>query len=85
MAKRRLPGSVGDTDLAGTLKSASDGREARLELSLTEPTPASATLTIGQNSAAPWTLQLDVPRFAANRVLPDSTLGAACPAPRRQR
>ena len=66
---------AGARDLAGALKSTSDGRTARLELSLTEPTPLEATLTIGQSGAAPWNLQLDVPPFAADRVLPGSTLG----------
>ncbi|SFN16752.1 autotransporter secretion inner membrane protein TamB [Dokdonella immobilis] len=67
---------LGETDLAGVLKSSSDGREARLDLSLTEPTAASAAMTIGQTRTTPWTLRLDVPEFAARKLLPGSDLDA---------
>ena len=66
---------AGETDLAGVLKSSSDGKQARLELSLTQPTAAEAVVLVGQSARAPWNLQLDVPAFAATRVIPDSTLG----------
>lgn len=66
---------AGDTDLAGVLTSRSDGKQARLDLSLSKPMPASATMTIGQTATSSWNLLLDVPAFPAQAILPDSTLG----------
>ncbi|HET9033588.1 MAG TPA: translocation/assembly module TamB domain-containing protein [Dokdonella sp.] len=66
---------VGETDLAGVLKSRSDGKQTRIDLNLTKPTPASAVVTIEQTAKAAWNLQLDVPTFAAKAISPDSTLG----------
>ncbi len=66
---------VGETDFAGVLKSASDGKQARLDLDLSKPTPATAAVTVGQTAASPWTLLLDVPAFQARTLLPDSKLG----------
>lgn len=70
----RFAWRAGDTDLAGVLKSTSDGKQARLDLSLSKPTAATATATIGQTDAAPWNLVVDVPEFSAKRILADSTL-----------
>ncbi len=67
---------VGGTDLAGVINSHSDGKQARLEVTLTKPTAATATLTIAQTAAAAWNLQLEVPTFDAKKILSDSTLGA---------
>lgn len=66
---------MGDTDLAGVLKSSSDGKQARLELNLTQPTAAEAIVLIGQSASMPWNLQLDVPPFPAKQVMPESSLG----------
>ena len=66
---------AGEIDLAGVIKSHSDGKQARLDLSLTKPTAATATLTVAQNAAAAWDLLLDVPTFAAKAIVPSSTLG----------
>ena len=71
----RFAWRAGDTDLAGTLRSTSNGKQARFELALDKPTAATAVATLGQTRTAPWTLQLDVPAFAARDLLPDSTLG----------
>lgn len=65
---------IADVQLAGVLKSQSDGKNAQLQLDLTEPTPLALTLGIGQSRDAPWTLQLDAPAFDAKKILPDSTL-----------
>ncbi|MEP6882186.1 MAG: pathogenicity protein, partial [Dokdonella sp.] len=66
---------AGETDLAGVIKSHSDGKQARLEVTLTKPTAATATVTIAQTATAAWNLQLEVPTFDAKKILPDSTLG----------
>ena len=65
---------LGETDFAGVLKSRSDGSEARLDLTLSEPTAATATMTIGQTRKTPWTLRLDLPEFATRKLLPKSDL-----------
>ena len=66
---------AGEVQLAGVLKSNSDGKRAQLQLDLTEPTPASVVISVGQTRDAPWTLALDAPAFEMSRLLPDSTLG----------
>ncbi len=66
---------AGDIDLEGVLKSRSDGKQAHIDLTLTKPTPATATITIDQNTAAAWSLELDVPSFEAKKILADSALG----------
>lgn len=71
----RFEWRAGDTDLAGTLISRSDGKQARIELDLAKPVPATATITIEQDASAAWNLVLDVPAFDAKSVIPDSTLG----------
>ncbi|MBK7209572.1 MAG: translocation/assembly module TamB domain-containing protein [Xanthomonadales bacterium] len=71
----RFEWRAGDTDLAGTLTSRSNGKQARIELHLAKPTPATATVTIEQDAKATWNLVLDVPGFDAKSVIPDSTLG----------
>ncbi len=66
---------AGERELAGVLKSSSNGKQARLELGLSRPMAATAIATIGQTRTAPWTLQLDVPAFAATTIMPGSQLG----------
>lgn len=66
---------TGETDIAGALKSRSDGKQARIELHLAKPTAATATISIEQDASAAWNLVLDVPAFDAKSVIPDSTLG----------
>ncbi|MBK7013675.1 MAG: hypothetical protein IPH43_14400 [Xanthomonadales bacterium] len=72
------PGSewrAGDTDLAGTLTSRSDGKQARIELHLAKPTPATATVTIEQDAKATWNLVLDVPGSTRNQSSPTARWG----------
>ena len=70
----RFTGANGEPTWAGELDSVSAG--ARLDfIVLDQPTPASAVVTIGQTDDAPWTLRLDVAEFAAQQVMPDSSLG----------
>ena len=63
-------------EYAGTLKARGDGREARLDLALTAPTPASVVATLIQNDEFPWTARLAVPRFDPRVVQPDAGLFA---------
>lgn len=67
---------VGQTEFAGTLRSTSDGKQARLDLALNAPIAATMTASVGQTETMPWTVQLDAPTFDPKRVLPDSTLTA---------
>ncbi len=63
---------VGEVDYAGTLRSRSDGREAVLDVALAEPVIATVNATIGQSETMPWTLRLDAPSFAVERIAPDT-------------
>lgn len=67
---------VADVDYAGTLKVRGDGKQATLDLALSEPTPATVAAQLTQTQAWPWTAKVDVPRFDPKRLLKDSTLGA---------
>lgn len=67
---------AGEVQLAGVLKSRSDGKHAQLQLDLSEPTPAAIVVGIDQTHDAPWSLQLDAPAFELKKILPDSTLGS---------
>ena len=73
-AKTRFDWRSGETTWAGELDSTSDGKQARLQLRLSQPMPASAAVTLGQSGDMPWTLRLDVPEFAARQVLTDTSL-----------
>ena len=65
-----------DREIAGTLKASGDGRQAKLDLALSAPTPATITATLTQTRDFPWTAKISVPRFDPKRVQPDSTLAA---------
>ena len=67
---------VGDIDYAGTLKANGDGKQARLELNLDEPTPATVDATLTQSRELSWTAKVTVPRFDPQKVLKDSALSA---------
>ncbi|MEO7433045.1 MAG: translocation/assembly module TamB domain-containing protein [Dokdonella sp.] len=67
---------VADKDYAGTLKAKGDGKQAHLELALSEPVPANVVATLTQSRDLPWTATVDVPRFDPKRVQADSTLAA---------
>ncbi len=67
---------VAEVDYAGTLKASGDGKQARLDLVLSEPTPARIDATLTQSREFPWTAKVAVPRFDPKKVLKDSTLTA---------
>ena len=67
---------VADIDYAGTLNATGDGKQAHLELALSEPTPAAVTATLIQSHDFPWTAKVSVPRFDPRRVQKDSSLTA---------
>ncbi|HJT98073.1 MAG TPA: translocation/assembly module TamB domain-containing protein, partial [Rhodanobacteraceae bacterium] len=67
---------IADNEIAGTLKAIGDGRQAKLDLALTAPTPANAAATLTQSRDLPWTAKVTVPRFDPKRVQKDSTLSA---------
>jgi translocation and assembly module TamB len=67
---------IAQTEYAGTLKATGDGRQARLDLVLSAPTPATIAATLTQTRDMPWTAKIDVPRFDPKRVQKDSTLTA---------
>ena len=65
-----------DREIAGTLTASGDGRQAKLDLELSAPTPATIAATLTQTRDFPWTAKVSVPRFDPKRVQPDSTLAA---------
>ncbi|GAA0722113.1 translocation/assembly module TamB domain-containing protein [Dokdonella soli] len=67
---------VADVDYAGTLKANGDGRQARLDLNLSEPTPATVAAALTQSRDFPWIAKVAVPRFDPKRVQKGSTLTA---------
>lgn len=67
---------AGGQTIAGTLKANGDGRQARLDVALSEPTPATVAAVLTQSSDFPWTAKIDVPRFDPKRVQKDVALDA---------
>ncbi len=67
---------VGDTDYAGTLDAHSDGKQARLDVQLTAPTPMRLQLSLAQSGDYAWTGKLDAPRFDPKPLLGASSLTA---------
>lgn len=67
---------AGDVTVAGTLKAKGDGKQARIDLVLTEPTPATIEAVLTQSSDLPWTAKIEVPRFDPKTVQKDMTLNA---------
>lgn len=67
---------AGDVTVAGTLKGKGDGKQARLDLVLTEPTPATIEAVLTQSDEFPWTAKIEVPRFDPNTVQKDAGLNA---------
>ncbi|MEO8011958.1 MAG: translocation/assembly module TamB domain-containing protein [Dokdonella sp.] len=63
---------VGEVEYAGTLRSRSDGREVAIEVALTEPIISTVNATIGQSAPMPWTLRLEAPSFAVERIAADT-------------
>jgi len=64
-----------DQTIAGTLKAVGDGKQAKLDIALTEPTAATIAAVLTQSADLPWTAKIEVPRFDLARVQKDSTLG----------
>lgn len=67
---------AGDVTVAGTLKAKGDGKQAHLDLVLTEPTPATIQMVLTQSNEFPWTAKIEVPRFDPKTVQKDMTLNA---------
>jgi translocation and assembly module TamB len=65
-----------DQTIAGTLKAIGDGKQAKLDLSLSEPTPATVTAVLTQTADLPWTAKIDVPRFDPKHLQKDSPLAS---------
>jgi translocation and assembly module TamB len=67
---------VADSSYAGTLKATGDGKQARIDVALSEPTPANVIATLTQSRDFPWTAKISVPRFDPKRMQKESTLTA---------
>jgi translocation and assembly module TamB len=67
---------LGGNDYAGSLGAHSDGKLARLKLSMTAPTPIELQLDLTQGGSYPWTARLDAPRFDPKPLLGESSLKA---------
>jgi len=63
-----------DQTIAGTLKAIGDGKQAKLDLSLSEPTPATVAAVLTQTADLPWTAKIEVPRFDPKHLQKDSPL-----------
>lgn len=74
-AQARFDWQVGERAVAGTLSLRSESGAMRVDLSLGKPTTANLTATIAQDARNAWQLQVDVPAFPAQQVIPESTLG----------
>jgi translocation and assembly module TamB len=62
------------TQYAGTLSAQGDGRNAHLQLALTEPMLAQLQLDLDQRKNNAWTAKLDVPAFDPKPLLGSSSL-----------
>ncbi|QRN55759.1 translocation/assembly module TamB domain-containing protein [Dyella caseinilytica] len=62
------------TQYAGTLNAQSDGRNAQLQLALTEPMLGQLQLNLDQRKNNAWTAKLDVPAFDPKPLLGSSSL-----------
>jgi translocation and assembly module TamB len=67
---------IGDTTYAGGLVAHSDGRQAHVDVKLSQPMLATLALGAQQTAALPWTAKLDAPRFDPQPLLGDSSLKA---------
>ena len=62
------------TQYAGTLNAQGDGRNAQLQLALTEPMPVQLQLELDQRKNNAWTAKLDAPSFDPKPLLGSSSL-----------
>ena len=67
---------VADNEYAGRLDAQSDGKDVRLDLALSAPTPATAQISVSQAGQWPWSARIEVPRFDPQALLKDSGLSA---------
>jgi translocation and assembly module TamB len=65
---------LGDARYAGQLVASSDGKQARLDLQLTQPMVAHLQLDLGQSAQYEWQATLDAPRFDPKPLLGESAL-----------
>lgn len=65
-----------DQSIAGTLKANGDGKQAKLDLILSEPTPATIAAVLTQSNDFPWTAKIEVPSFDPKTLQKDMTLDA---------
>ncbi|WP_426688016.1 translocation/assembly module TamB domain-containing protein [Rhodanobacter ginsengiterrae] len=75
-ARATFAWKVGATEYTGSLDAHSDGKQARLDLKLTAPTPMQLQLALSQGGDYAWTGQLDAPRFDPQALLGESSLKA---------
>lgn len=61
--------TLGGTIYAGTTQASSDGRNATLRLTLSQPVAAVLTLQLTQSGDYPWTASLEAPRFDPTPLL----------------
>lgn len=67
---------AGEQTIAGTLKAVGDGKQAKLDIVLGEPTAATITAVLTQSDQFPWTAKIDVPRFDPKTLQKDVALDA---------
>lgn len=65
---------LADVDYAGRLAAHSDGKQARLDLTLSAPMAATLRLDLSQGGDDAWTARLDAPRFDPRPLLGDGAL-----------
>lgn len=74
-ADGRFNWRLGDITLSGTLNARGEGRQTHLQLTLEQPTQTRINAAMGQSAELPWTLEVEIPAFPAQRLLAESTLG----------
>ncbi|WP_233841200.1 translocation/assembly module TamB domain-containing protein [Dyella sp. 2HG41-7] len=65
---------INDTDYAGELTAQGDGRNAQLQVALTQPMAAQLQLDMSQRKNNAWKAKLDVPAFDPKPLLGNSSL-----------
>jgi translocation and assembly module TamB len=65
---------IDDTEYAGTLNAQSDGRNAQLQLALSEPMLAQLQLDLNQRKNNAWTAKLDLPAFDPKPLIGSNSL-----------
>jgi translocation and assembly module TamB len=65
---------IGDTDYAGSVNAQGDGRNAQLQLALSEPMLAQLQLNLDQRKNNAWTAKLDLPAFDPKPLIGSSSL-----------